>query len=106
MALATGLAAAGLWLAYQLYVVRPDLPETIAARLGAFYRLVRDKFRVDELYDALVVRPLFAAADVGARGMDPKLIDGLVNGAGLLVAATSGLWRSGPNGTVQPYALP
>src|SRR5206468_2795779 len=48
MALATGLAAGGLWLAYQLHVVRPDVPEAIAARLGGFYGLVRDKFRVDE----------------------------------------------------------
>ena len=105
MALATGLAAGGLWLAYQLYVVRPDVPEAIAARLGGFYGLVRDKFRVDELYDALVVRPLFAAADVGARGIDPKLIDGVVNGTGVLVAATSGLWRRVQTGNVQHYAL-
>ena len=91
MALATGLAAGGLWLAYQLYVVRPDVPEAIAARLGGFYGLVRDKFRVDELYDALVVRPLFAAADVGARGIDPKLIDGVVNGTGVLVAVFVGV---------------
>ena len=105
MALATGLAAGGLWLAYQLHVVRPDVPEAIAARLGGFYGLVRDKFRVDELYDALVVRPLFAAADLGARGIDPKLIDGVVNGTGVLVAATSGLWRRVQTGNVQHYAL-
>ncbi len=66
---------------------------------------MRDKFRVDELYDAVVIRPLFAAADVAARGIDPKLIDGTVNGTGMLVAATSGVWRRLQTGNVQHYAL-
>ena len=105
MALATGLAVGGLWLAYQLHVVHPAVPAQVAARLGGFYQLVRDKFRVDELYDAVVIRPLFAAADVAARGIDPKLIDGTVNGTGMLVAATSGVWRRLQTGNVQHYAL-
>jgi NADH-quinone oxidoreductase subunit L len=73
--------------------------------LGAFYRLVRDKFRVDELYDAAVVRPLFALAEVSATRIDPQLIDGAVNGAGRVVSATSGAWRRYQTGNVQHYAL-
>jgi NADH-quinone oxidoreductase subunit L len=105
MILATALALGGLGLAWHLYVQRPERPGEIAARLGPFYRLVRDKFRVDELYDALVVRPLFATAEVSARRIDPGVIDGAVNGAGLLVAATSGAWRRLQTGNVQHYAL-
>ena len=105
MALATLLAVGGLGLAHVLYVRRPALPGEIAARLGGLYALVRDKFRVDELYDAAVVRPLFAAAGLGARRIDPDVIDGAVNGAGILVAATSGLWRRLQTGNVQHYAL-
>jgi NADH-quinone oxidoreductase subunit L len=105
MMLATLLAVGGLALAYGLYVVRPELPGEIARRLDGFYALVRDKFRVDELYDALVVRPLFALADVLARRIDPYVIDGAANGAGLLVAATSGAWRRLQTGNVQHYAL-
>jgi hypothetical protein len=33
------------------------------------------------------------------------VIDGAVNGAGLLVATTSGLWRRLHTGNVQHYAL-
>jgi NADH-quinone oxidoreductase subunit L len=104
-ALATAVALAGLGLAWQLYVVRPDLPDAIAARLDGLYRLVRDKFRVDELYDATVVRGVFAIADVSARRIDPGLIDGAVNGAALVVAATSGAVRRLQTGNVQHYAL-
>jgi NADH-quinone oxidoreductase subunit L len=105
MAVATALAAGGLTLAYVLYVRRPDLPPVLAERLGGLYTLVRDKFRVDELYDAVVVRPVFSAAELSARRIDPGVIDGAVNGAGLLVAATSGLWRRLQTGNVQHYAL-
>jgi NADH-quinone oxidoreductase subunit L len=105
MVLATALAVGGLALAYGLYVVRPELPAQIAQRLGGFYALVRDKFRLDELYGALVVRPLFAFADLLARWIDPYVIDGVANGAGLLVATTSGAWRRLQTGNVQHYAL-
>src|SRR5437762_3369327 len=50
MLLATGLALGGLGASYVLYVLRPDLPGAVAQSLGGVYRLVRDKFRVDELY--------------------------------------------------------
>jgi len=103
--LAAAIAFGGLWLAWHLYVARPDLPSAIAARLDGFYGLVRDKFRVDELYDATVVRGVFAAADLSARRIDPGVIDGAVNGAALLVAATSGAWRRLQTGNVQHYAL-
>jgi NADH-quinone oxidoreductase subunit L len=105
MALATVLALGGLGLSWLLYVRLPGIPMVLAWRLGGFYTLVRDKFRVDELYGAAVVRPLFAAADVAARDVDPLVIDGTVNGVGTLVAVTSGLWRRVQSGNVQHYAL-
>ncbi len=105
MALATALAVGGLGLAWALYARLPGLPSLVAWRLGAFYRLVRDRFRVDELYDATVVRLVFATAEVSARHIDPQLIDGAVNGAGRVVAATSGAWRRVQTGNVQHYAL-
>jgi NADH-quinone oxidoreductase subunit L len=105
MVLAAAVAIAGLGFAGLAWVARPELPAAVAARLGALARLVADRFRVDELYQAAVVRPIFAAADVAAVRVDPGVIDGAVNGAGVLVAATSGLWRRLQTGNVQHYAL-
>ena len=104
-ALASAIALGGLGLAWLLYVARPDLPPAIARRLDGFYELVRDKFRIDELYEATVVRFVFTAAELSARQIDPVLIDGAVNGAGRLVAATSGAIRRLQTGNVQHYAL-
>ena len=105
MALATSLAVGGLGLAWFCYLARPDVPAAVAARLGGLYTLVRDKFRVDEVYEAAVVRPVFAAAEFGAREVDPKVIDGAVNGVGALAATASDVWRRLQTGNVQHYAL-
>jgi len=105
MLFASALSIGGLGLAYFAYVARPELPERAAAGLGGLYALVRDKYRIDELYDLLVVRPLFGLAAFLANLIDPKLIDGIVNGAGVLVAATSGAARRLQTGNVQHYAL-
>ncbi|MCW5893489.1 MAG: NADH-quinone oxidoreductase subunit L [bacterium] len=105
LVLASGLAFGGLGLAYALYVVAPDAPVRLAANLGALYRLSLDKFRIDELYDRLIVRPLFAAAGFLASTIDQGLIDGAVNGSGSLVSEASRLVRRLQTGNVQHYAF-
>ena len=105
MVMALGLAVGGLALAWVLYGRLPGLPAILAWRLGGVYRFVRDKLRVDELYNVLVVRPLFALARLCARVIDPRLIDGAANGSALFVAATAGVWRRAQTGNVQHYAL-
>jgi NADH-quinone oxidoreductase subunit L len=102
--LAAALAVGGLVLAWVLWVARPELPRRIAAALDGFATLVQDRFRVDELYGRVVVRPLLALADLCAFRIDP-VVDGTVNGTGVLVATTSGLWRRLQTGNVQHYAL-
>jgi NADH-quinone oxidoreductase subunit L len=83
MALAAiGMAVAGLLLARFLYFQRPDLPPRIAASAAGLQRLLANKYWVDELYDALIVRPLVLISErVFYRGVDATLIDGVaVNG--------------------------
>jgi NADH-quinone oxidoreductase subunit L len=78
----TLVGLAGIALATLLYYVRRDLPAKIAAGIRPLYELVRDKYRIDELYAALIVRPLVGfSRTVLARGVDQGLIDGVgVNG--------------------------
>jgi NADH-quinone oxidoreductase subunit L len=65
------------------------LPDKIAKTCGGFYRLVYNKYYVDQIYDALFVN---RAKDLGlALGtFDANVIDGLgVDGAGWLTRAIS-----------------
>jgi NADH-quinone oxidoreductase subunit L len=88
-ALAVGAAALGTLAAAWLYVWSPELPARIRAGSRALYQLVAHKYYVDELYDALFVRPLVALSDrVLFRGIDAGLIDGVaVDGSARAVRA-------------------
>jgi NADH-quinone oxidoreductase subunit L len=105
LAAAVALALGGLGLAWYCYVREPSIPEHAAASAPGAYALLRDKWRVDELYGALVVRPLFAVADAAARFFDPHVVDGAVNGTAALVARWSDAWRRLQTGNLQHYAL-
>jgi NADH-quinone oxidoreductase subunit L len=82
-----------------------DAPERIARAFPALYRFTLDKFRVDELYDFVLVRPLRAIAWGLWRFVDAFLIDGvLVNGSARLAGFFGGVFRLVQNGDVQRYA--
>jgi NADH-quinone oxidoreductase subunit L len=85
------IALAGIWLAWQMYLRRTELPDRLAASWNRLYRLVYHKYYVDEAYDALFVN---RAKDLGTTlaSFDANVIDGLgVDGAGWLTRATSRL---------------
>ncbi|MBI3770433.1 MAG: NADH-quinone oxidoreductase subunit L [Deltaproteobacteria bacterium] len=105
MVVTTLLAAGGATLAYVFYVRRPELPQTIASRFAPVYELLVGKYWVDELYDAVVVRPYVALSTVLWRVVDQTVIDGVVNGVATTVAANGQLWRYAQDGNVQHYAL-
>jgi NADH-quinone oxidoreductase subunit L len=105
MAVAITCALGGLGLAWVFYLLRPELPGEVATALGGFYRLVRDKYRIDELYGRVIYRPVLAMADAAAWVIDRGFIDGIVNGVGAFVVSTSGAWRRVQTGNVQHYAL-
>jgi NADH-quinone oxidoreductase subunit L len=104
--LAVGAAAVGALLAWLLYVIRPGLPDQIAATLSGVYRLLLNKYWIDELYDAAIVRPLVRVSDrLLYRGIDAGVIDGVaVNGSARLVRglAANGL-KYAQSGLTQGY---
>jgi NADH:ubiquinone oxidoreductase subunit 5 (subunit L)/multisubunit Na+/H+ antiporter MnhA subunit len=85
LALTVSLAVAllGIGLAVLLYLVRPSWPARIARGLGEVYHLVANKYYIDEFVNATVIR---ATLELSAlqRWLDENLVDGLVNGAGVL----------------------
>ena len=89
MILSEGLVILGILFAWFLYVKRTDLPQKIANAFGGFYKLVYNKYYVDQLYDALFVN---RAKDLGLAlgAFDRNVIDGVgVNGAGWLTRSIS-----------------
>jgi NADH-quinone oxidoreductase subunit L len=79
---AIGFSALGLLASWWIYVRSPALAAQLAQRLRGLYTLLTNKYWIDELYDAIFVRPLVRFSDaVLFRTIDAGIIDGIaVNG--------------------------
>ncbi len=93
------LMMAGFALATFIYLFRPSVAETLERGLPGLYRFVLNKYYIDELYQAVFVRPTVQIGKVLWEKADAGLIDGvLVNGSARLVGAVAGrirLWQTG-----------
>ncbi len=100
------IAAAGTAIAWAMYVGRlKELPGRLADTFPATYRFVLDKFRVDELYEAVVLEPFRLLSYYLWRIVDVFAIDGLlVNGVARTMAFAGNVARLAQNGDVQRYA--
>ncbi len=102
---AVSMGLIGILAAYACYVVRPGMPEAFARRMGGFYTLVYNKFFVDEIYDAAIVRPtLDGSRTVLLNGVDRGLIEGMVNGAATQARNIGGGLRQFQSGNIRSYA--
>jgi NADH-quinone oxidoreductase subunit L len=79
-------------------------PERIARTFPALYGFTRDKFRIDELYDLFVIKPLRGIAWGLWRFVDTILVDGTVNLVAAVAAALGRAFRLVQNGDAQRYA--
>jgi NADH-quinone oxidoreductase subunit L len=104
-ALSVLVAAVGIYLAYRMYVVRPGAADALAARAARLYRILFNKYYVDEAYDALFVKPMVTSSnEVLWKTVDVRLVDGVVNGIGQMVRAQAWLLKNIQNGLVRGYA--
>ena len=99
------IALAGIGLAVFLWLKRRDLAERFARGYAGLHRLLLNKYYVDEIYDAVIVRPLVALSREGLwRGFDVKVVDGAVNGTAAIVDGCSWVLRRVQTGSVLTYA--
>ncbi|PKN31218.1 MAG: hypothetical protein CVU63_25070, partial [Deltaproteobacteria bacterium HGW-Deltaproteobacteria-20] len=91
--------------AYWVYYVKGGEPARQAAKAaGGLYRLVLDKWRIDELYEATVLGAIDSLAETAAL-FDKWVIDGvLARLTALVVQSFGSLFRSFQTGRVQMYA--
>ncbi len=100
-------ALLGLFLGWLVYSKRTGIADAFRKAGGGFvYRLLLNKYYVDEAYNAVFIRPGYRfSKTVLWKGMDAGLIDGvLVNGSALLVYLLGSVLRLFQNGMVRFYA--
>ena len=99
------VVAAGIAVAWFVYLSSPLRAETIGQPRTPLHALLLNAYYVDRLYDAIIVRPLFGLATFLARGFDLGVIDRAVNGLGAAVVGWAAAMRRLQTGYVMNYAL-
>jgi NADH-quinone oxidoreductase subunit L len=79
--------------------------QSTEAEPTGFAKILANKFYVDELYDAIIVRPLKAFAQFLNESIEKYTIDGIVNGVGKAVQYGSRQLRWLQSGQVAAYVL-
>jgi NADH-quinone oxidoreductase subunit L len=98
-------AFAGIGLATYYFLRNRAAADALATRFSGLYRVLLNKYYVDEIYDAGVVQPIRIASEDGLwKVVDVRVIDGAVNGAGEIVGGSSELLRRVQTGSVRAYA--
>jgi len=106
MILSVLVAIGGIYLARKLYLQKQELVSKMANSFGGIYKLLWNKYYVDEVYEFTIVKPIKTGSDkLLWRVFDINIIDGIVNGTAKLTAFTSGWMRRIQVGLVQSYAL-
>jgi NADH-quinone oxidoreductase subunit L len=105
MIVATLVAAAGIYTAYVVWVLRPGTSERVRERLAPVHRLFVNKWYFDELIDTVVVRPFAWFGRFGQQTFERVVINGLlVGGTTNIVKAGSAAARALQNGFLRAYA--
>ena len=98
------IAIAGVFIALRLY---SDLPkaEGLKRRFSVLHGLLKNKWYVDEIYEMLIIRPIYVFSVGLWKGFDIAVIDRVVLGFGRIAQWSGQTTRVIQTGAVQVYAF-
>src|SRR5690348_8437359 len=103
---AFGTALIGLAVAYWLYISRPNKADQLAKSMKPAYTTLLHKYYVDELYAAVVVKPLlWLSTNFLWKVVDVAGIDGTVNGIASGATNIGDTVRHTQSGNTRSYAV-
>jgi len=103
--LSVGAGVLGIILAYVQYVSRGVRPVEDGESRGFLESLIYHKYYIDELYNALIVRPIMWLSRGLFRYVENGIIDPIVNGFGRLTMGGGQLLRYVQTGSVETYLI-
>ena len=105
MLIGTVIALGGIFVAYTLWVRRPEVPGRLQARFGALHTFFVNKWYFDEAIDLLVVRPMAWLGRFANTTFERLVVNGaLVGGATGIVRLASAAVRGVQTGYLRYYA--
>ena len=95
----------GIGLAYYMYVLRKDVAEKLATQFQGAYKILFNKYYVDELYSFVLIRPtIWLAKNVLIGVTDARIIEAIVNGVPAAIGGFSRRLRRIQTGFLHHYA--
>jgi len=99
-------ALVGLLVAWWLYLRQPGKPEQLAKSMRGLYNTLLHKYYVDEIYAALIVKPLlWISTNVLWQTVDVRAIDATVNGIAEGAMGVGDGVRHTQSGNTRSYAV-
>ncbi|MBI5815833.1 MAG: NADH-quinone oxidoreductase subunit L [Nitrospinae bacterium] len=109
MGVSVAMAVIGIFTARYFYFTNPAAAKELAEKEGVtktIYTLMQNKYYVDEIYDALFVKPIVAFSDKALwKIFDVKIVDGFVNAMADLFMGLGAAFRTMHTGLTRNYAL-
>ncbi|HEY8404517.1 MAG TPA: NADH-quinone oxidoreductase subunit L [Flavobacteriales bacterium] len=105
MLVATIVALGSIYYAWLKYKKNGELALEDKDIKSGSHKLLYNKYWMDEIYDALVRKPMDAFSNAFNKVVEPKIVDGLVEGVSRLSAESGGLLRKLQTGSLSFYIL-
>ena len=103
--ISVAVALCGIYIAYVFYLKSPRTPHRIVARFPMLYKLLYNKYYVDEIYNAAIVRPLVNGSQTVYDNFDLKVIDGTIDGAAAATGFAGKVLSLFQSGLIKDYGL-
>jgi NADH-quinone oxidoreductase subunit L len=103
------IAVLGILVAAIFHYKKPEVAERLVAEntlVRGMHRVLHNKWYVDEIYNAIIVRPIYWLSDrVLFRTIDVNIIDGIVNDIAAFLRGTGRVLRAIQTGDARTYAV-
>ena len=105
MAFSGAVAIVAIVLAQYMYLVNPSVPGRLSERYASLYKLLSNKYYVDEIYGAIIVKPFLRLSAFVKSVLEDKVVDGTVDRVAFGVGGASQILRRIQTGYLRSYAL-
>ena len=99
------ISIGGVFVAWYVYIKRPDIPGMLIARFGWLHTFLFNKWYFDEAEDALVYYPVTMAGRFFNRVFEPIVVDGIVTRSVEVVRGFTVAAKTLQSGFIRSYAL-
>jgi NADH-quinone oxidoreductase subunit L len=103
--ISVAVALCGIYVAYIFYLKSPQAPHRMIGRFPRLYKLLYNKYYIDEAYNAVFVNPTIKGSQAVYDHFDLKIVDGTINRTAAAAGFSGRILSLLQSGLIKDYAL-